>query len=148
MALSVSGDLWRGNLVDSMLSETRDMDVAKPSFKSATDVTGFKSTKVTTDGHRSDPRAIRSVLGRKVGHRNSRYLNNRIEQDHRSVKQRTYPMCGFGNFAAAARFCRAYDEQRNYFRARSKAKEKVSLAEARRLFRQRFAALQEALIAA
>jgi transposase-like protein len=94
-----------GNLVDSMLSETRDMDAAKRFFKSATEVTGFKSTKVTTEGHSSYPRAIRSVLGRKVVHRNSRYLNNRIEQDHRSVKQRTYPMCGFGNFEAAARFC-------------------------------------------
>jgi hypothetical protein len=57
-------------------------------------------------------------------------------------------MRGFGNFDAAAGFCRAYDEQRNYFRFRTKPKEKVSLAEQRRLFRQRFAALQEALIAA
>jgi putative transposase len=88
------------------------------------------------------------VLGRKVQYRTSKYLNNSIEQDHRGVKQRSYPMRGFGNFEAAARFCRAYDEQRNYFRFRSKLKEKVSLAEQRRLFRQRFAALREALIAA
>jgi hypothetical protein len=57
-------------------------------------------------------------------------------------------MRGFGNFDAAARFCRGYDEQRNYFRARSAPHELVPLAERRRLFRQRFAALQELLMAA
>ena len=51
-------------------------------------------------------------------HRCNPYLNNRIEQDHRGVKQRHYPMLGFGNFDAASRFCRAFDEQRQYFRLR------------------------------
>jgi transposase-like protein len=137
-----------GNLVDSMLSKTRDMAAAKRFFAGAKKVTGCKPERVTTDGHTSYPRAIRHVLGRKVQHRTNRYLNNRIEQDHRGVKQRYYPMRGFGNFAAAARFCRAYDEQRNYFRARSQPKETVSLAEQRQLFRQRFAALQDLLSAA
>ena len=136
-----------GNLIDSMLSKTRDMDAAKRFFKSAKEVTGYKPDRVTTDGHNSYPRAIRTMLGRKVVHRTSKYLNSLIEQDHRGVKQRTYPMRGFGNFDAAARFCRTYDEQRNYFRARSKPKEVVSLAEQRRLFRQRFAALKGLLIA-
>jgi hypothetical protein len=71
-----------------------------------------------------------------------------MEQDHRGVKQRYYPMRGFGNFDAAARFCSAYDEQRDYFRARSKPQERVSLADQRQLFRQRFAALQGLLIIA
>ncbi len=71
-----------------------------------------------------------------------------MEQDHRGIKQRYYPMRGFGNFDAAARFCSAHDEQRNYFRARSKPYELVPLAEQRRLFRQRFAALMDLLIAA
>jgi putative transposase len=112
-----------GNLVDSMLSQTRDLDAAKRFFPSAKDVAGRKPERVTTDGHNSYPHAIRKVLGRKVQHRTSKYLNNSIEQDHRGVKQRYYPMRGFGNFEAAARFCRAYDEQRNYFRFRSKLKE-------------------------
>ena len=34
--------------------------------------------------------------------RTSKYLNNIIEQDHRRVKQRTYPMLGFKRFANAA----------------------------------------------
>jgi len=137
-----------GNLIDARLSKTRDMAAAKRFFKSAKEVTGRKPERVTTDGHKSYPRAIRVVLGRKVQHRTNRYLNNLIEQDHRGIKQRYYPMRGFGNFDAAARFCHAYDEQRNYFRARTKPKEVVRLAEQRRLFRQRFAALMDALTAA
>ena len=34
--------------------------------------------------------------------RTSKYLNNLIEQDHRRVKQRVYPMLGFKRFANAA----------------------------------------------
>lgn len=36
--------------------------------------------RVTTDQHAT--RAIRQGLGRKVRHRTSQHLNNRIEQDH------------------------------------------------------------------
>jgi hypothetical protein len=68
-------------------------------------------------------------------------LNNRLEQDHRGIKQRYYPMRGFGNFQSAARFCLGFDEQRDYFRCRTKPKQGVSLSEQRRLFRQRFSAL-------
>ena len=34
--------------------------------------------------------------------RTSKYLNNLIEQDHRKVKQRIYPMFGFKKFANAS----------------------------------------------
>ena len=88
------------------------------------------------------------MLGRKVLHRNSRSLNKRIAQDHRGIKQRYYLMRGFGSVKSAARFGRAHDEQRAYFRARSKPKETMALAEQRRVFRQRFAALQDRLTAA
>jgi transposase-like protein len=137
-----------GNLLDSMLSKTRDMAAAQKFFQQAKEVTGGTPERVTTDGHNSYPRAIRRMLGRKVLHRNSRYLNNRLEQDHRGIKQRYYPMRGFGSFESAARFCSAHDEQRDYFRARSTPKETGALAEQRRAFRQRFAALQEVLTAA
>jgi transposase-like protein len=113
-----------GNLVDSMLSEKRDMQAAKRFCAQANDVVGRKPTRVTTDGHDSYPHAIRGVLGRKVEHRTSRYLNNRMEQDHRGIKQRYYPMRGFGSLGSASRFCRAFDEQRHYFRYRTEAKEK------------------------
>lgn len=137
-----------GNLVDSMLSEHRVMDSAKRFFKGAREVVGHKPEKVTTDGHDSYPRAIRRVLGRKVEHRTSRYLNNRMEQDHRGIKQRYYPMRGFGSFESASRFCSAFDEQRDYFRYRAKPKEAIPLAEQRQMFWQRLGALQDLMMAA
>jgi len=137
-----------GNLVDSMLSEHRDMVSAKRFFSHAREVVGHRPTKVTTDGHDTYPRAIRKILGRKVEHRTSRYLNNKMEQDHRGIKQRYYPMLGFGSFASATRFCQAFDEQRDYFRYRTRPKQIVPLPEQRRMCRQRFGALQYLLLQA
>lgn len=56
-------------------------------------------------------------------------------------------MRGCGNFASAARFRWAFDELRSYFRSRCLLGVTVSLAQQRRIFRERFLALQ-ALIAA
>jgi transposase-like protein len=81
-----------GNLVDTMLSEHRDMAAAQAFFRSSKAVTGVTPDQVTTDGHGSYPRAIRSTLGRDVEHRTSAYKNNRLEQDHRGVKGRTRSM--------------------------------------------------------
>ena len=75
-----------GALVDVRFSETRDMAAAKVFFRSAKTVAGVTPARVTTDGHDSYPRAIRTELGKGVKHRTNRYLNNRIEQDHRGVK--------------------------------------------------------------
>ena len=87
-------------------------------FTRALAVVGHAPEKVTTDGHDAYPRAIRETLGSEVTHRTSRYMNNRLEQDHRAIKQRYYPMRGFGSFDAAARFCTAHDELRDHFRYR------------------------------
>jgi len=50
-----------GNLVDSMLSETRDMDAAKRFFTRARTVVGHVPAKVTTDGHDAYPRHPRDA---------------------------------------------------------------------------------------
>jgi transposase-like protein len=137
-----------GNLVDSMLSEKRDMEAAKRFFQQAVDVVGHAPERVTTDGHDSYPRAIRETLGSDVLHRTNRYLNNRLEQDHRGIKQRYYPMRGFGSVASASRFCRAFDEVRQFFRVRTTMKQQVSLAHQRDLFRQRLEALKVMVLVA
>jgi putative transposase len=123
-----------GNLVDSMLSATRDMDAAQRFFRSARSMVNCAPTQVTTEGHDSYPRAIRETLGRKVKHRCSAYANRRIERDHRGVKQRYYPMLGFGALPSAQRFCRAFEEVRQYFRSRRKQNEVISFSQARRQF--------------
>src|SRR3712207_3291917 len=42
-------------------------------------------------------------LWRFVQHRRGRWLNNRVEQDHRRIKRRTGPMLGFQSFWTARR---------------------------------------------
>jgi putative transposase len=137
-----------GNLVDSMLSATRDMAAAQRFFRSAQSVTNSVPTQVTTDGHDSYPRAIRETLGPKVKHRCSAYANRRIERDHRAVKQRYYPMLGFGALPSAQRFCRAFEEVRQYFRPRRKQKQIISLCQGRRQFLFRALALESLFLAA
>jgi putative transposase len=137
-----------GNLVEAVLSEKRDMAAAQRFFASALEVAGDAPEQVTTDGHDAYPRAIRETLGDAAIHRTSRYKNNRIEQDHRGIKQRYYPMRGFGAFASAARFCPAFEEQRQHFRPRTKQYERVTLAVQRRRFQERWAAVLTELAAA
>ena len=137
-----------GNLVEALLSEQRDMDAAQRCFAQALDLVGQAPEKVTTDGHDAYPRAIRETLGDGVTHRTSRYKNNRIEQDHRGIKQRYYPMRGFGSFASAARFCTAFEEQRQYFRAVPRSGQPVSLAERRRRFQECWTAIMAELATA
>jgi putative transposase len=121
-----------GALVDVLFSEHRDMAAARAFFRSAKAVTGVTPERVTTDGHDSYPRAIRTELGRGVRHRTSRYLNNRLEQDHRGIKGRYRPMRGFQCPRSAARFCRGHDELRNFLRLRSRPHQHVP-ADRRRL---------------
>jgi putative transposase len=124
-----------GNRIDAMLSEHRDMPAAKAFFRSARATMGFRPDRVTTDGHGSYPRAIRTVLGKTIRHRTSAYLNNRLEQDHRGIKGRIRCMRGFKNLDAAARFCREHGELRNLLRPRRRHNQIVSAS----LPRARFA---------
>jgi transposase-like protein len=101
-----------GNLIDARLSETRDLEAAKQFFVQALAVIGKPPQRVTTDGHTAYPRAICEMLGKKVLHRCNPYLNSRLEQDHRGIKQRYYPMQGFGSLESASRFCHAFEEVR------------------------------------
>jgi putative transposase len=105
----------QGNLVDCMLSKKRDMKAAKRFLRGAKIVTGSKPKRATTDGLPSYPRAIKETLGKRVLHRVNDYLINYTEQSHRPIKQRYYPMRGFGNFKSAAIFCRGFEEVRNFF---------------------------------
>src|SRR5262249_2434584 len=117
-----------GNLVDVFLSERQDQAAAEAFFCSARAVTGMVPDRITTDGHGAYPGAIKTELGADVTHRTNRYLNNHWEQDHRGIKQRVRPMCGFKRFVSAERFCRVYEEVRNFLRTRSQRNEAVSLA--------------------
>jgi transposase-like protein len=108
-----------GALIDSMLSEQRDKHAARRFLRRLVEVAARKPRRVTTDLHPAYRRAIRWIIGRKAKHRTAQYLNNYTEQSHRAVKQRYYPMLGFGSFESASRFCVAFDELREYLRVRN-----------------------------
>jgi transposase-like protein len=93
-----------------------DKHAARRFLRRLLDNAGQKPLRMTTDKHPGYTKAIRWIVGRKVLHRHNQYFNNRIEQDHRSIEQRYYPMLGFAKFESASRFCNAFDELRNYLR--------------------------------
>ena len=124
------------------------MAAAKAFLRSAKSVTQVEPEQVTTDGHTSYPRAIAEELGTDVDHRTSQYKNNVIEQDHRAIKGRYRSMRGFKDFDAAHRFCRAFDEVRNFLRPSTYINQNVSLACRRVVHVQRVAALRDLISAA
>ncbi|MBD3886140.1 DDE-type integrase/transposase/recombinase [Phormidium tenue FACHB-886] len=67
---------------------------------------------------------------------------NPIEQNHRGIKQRYYPMLGFGAIESVKRFCQAYDEVRQFLRSRTRMTELVSLSKQREQFSERLNELQ------
>jgi putative transposase len=137
-----------GALIDVMFSEHRDMAAAMAFFQSAKTVTEVTPDRVTTDGHDSYPRAIRTSLGEAVKHRTSRYLNNRLEQDHRGIKGRYQPMRGFKCPRSAGRFCRGYDELRSLLRSRARPHQHMSANNRRLCFLRRTATVMAILEAA
>jgi putative transposase len=138
-----------GHLVDSRLSEMRNMEAAQQFFKQAGARVGHAPDQVTTDGHRSYPRAICETMGSNVQHRTNKYLNNRLQpgpsRDQAAILSDAW--C-----AEASRQQpeseRAFDELRNYFRPRLTFGETVPLLEQRQAFRKPLAALQTLLQAA
>ncbi len=95
----------QGRTVDFLLSEKRDMAAAKRFFIKAIQ-NNEAPAKITLDGYEASHRAVaelkaEGVLPESVEVRTSKYLNNLIEQDHRRVKQRYYPMLGFKRFRNA-----------------------------------------------
>ena len=95
-----------GLTVDFLLSEHRDIAAAKRFFTRAIEQHSSPET-VTLDGYPATHVAVAELkksggLCPQTKVRTSKYLNNLIEQDHRRVKQRIYPMLGFKNFRNAA----------------------------------------------
>ena len=102
-----------GDTVEFWFSEHRDQSAAKRFFRKALE-RHSRPDRVVIDGSQTNREAIvscdaasrlRDRSRRKltpIRIRQSQYLNNRIEQDHRRIKRRVRPMLGFKSFAAAA----------------------------------------------
>ena len=95
----------QGRAVDFMLSKNRDKAAAVRFFKKAIGNDDVPE-KITLDGSQASHQAVaelkaEGVLPAQTLVRTNKYLNNIIEQDHRMVKQRCYPMLGFKTFGNA-----------------------------------------------
>lgn len=137
-----------GSLVDVRLSPTRDLEGTKAFLARARESAEGIPERVQTDGLASYPRAIEEELGEEVKHEVLPCTANAVEQSHRGIKHRYYPMLGFGEFEAAQRFCQAFDEVRNFLRPRSRMAEVVSLEEQRKQFLTKVSELEEIFFAA
>lgn len=93
----------QGGTIDFLLTARRDVTAATRFFQKAMKQNGDPE-KVTMDKSGSNKAAIDAINeGRDVPSqvRQVKYLNNIVEQDHRSVKRITKPMMGFKSFRAA-----------------------------------------------
>jgi DDE domain len=95
-----------GKTVDFLLRAKRDAAAAKAFFRLAFRRQGRLPLKITLDGYQASHRAAKEALdehpeGNQCKIRSTKYLNNLIEQDHRSVKLRLGPMLGLKHFRQA-----------------------------------------------
>ena len=96
-----------GRTIDFRLSAKRDVTAAKAFFRKAIKGQKRAPQTITLDGYAASHRAVRELkadgsLPADTKLRSSKYLNNLIEQDHRSVKQRIAVMLGLKRFQNAA----------------------------------------------
>ncbi len=98
-----------GQTIDFLLSARRDKKAAKRFFRRALARGNTRNPRVVvTDRLKSYPGALQEMkqkgeLWRFTRHRRGRWLNNRVEQDHRRIKRRTRPILGFKRFVTARR---------------------------------------------
>src|SRR5664279_3389313 len=92
-----------GQTVDFLLTAHRDVAAARRFFERAIDLHDVPE-KITIDKSGANTAAVRGLVadsGLSIELRQSKYLNNVVEQDHRAVKRRIRPMMGFKSFWSA-----------------------------------------------
>jgi transposase-like protein len=98
-----------GQTIDFLLSAKRDAGAAKRFFRKALAQPHTVNPRtVTVDKNPAYPKAIVELkedgeLWHRSRLRQSKYLNNIVEQDHRRIKRLVRPGLGFGSFRTARR---------------------------------------------
>jgi transposase, IS6 family len=98
-----------GQTIDFLLTAKRDAAGAKRFFRKALSAAGNCVPRViNVDKNPAYPAAVDALkteesLPRRVRLRQCKYLNNVVEQDHRTVKKRVWLAKGYGSFQTAWR---------------------------------------------
>jgi transposase-like protein len=96
-----------GNTLDFLLTAKRDAKAAKRFFRKTLQAAHTQRSRViNVDKNAAYPKVIDEMKAEKelplsVELRQNKYLNNRIEQDHRFIKRLTKPGMGFHSFNTA-----------------------------------------------
>ena len=103
-----------GNTIDFLLTARRDAAAAKRFFRKVLNAIHTQEPRViNVDKNAAYPKAIDEMkaeeeLSESVELRQNKYLNNRVEQDHRFMKRLVKPGMGFGSFNTAKRTIKGY----------------------------------------
>ena len=98
-----------GQTIDFLLTAKRDAAAAKRFLRKALAAPGNPVPRVmNVDKNPAYPAAVEGLkaegaLPRRVRLRQCKYLNNVVEQDHRTVKKRVWLAKGYGSFQSAWR---------------------------------------------
>ena len=104
-----------GNTIDFLLSPYRDFVAARAFLQLAVAQAGrIQPRVINVDGHPAYRAAIEDLkrsgeLSRRCRCRRSRYVNNKIEQDHRFVKKRVVASQWFRSFDGALNTIAGYE---------------------------------------
>jgi IS6 family transposase len=104
-----------GQTIDFLLTAKRDAAAAKRFFRRALANPGNRMPRViNVDKNRAYPVAVgelkeKGTIRRGCNLRQCKYLNNIVEQDHRTVKRRTWLAKGYGSVPTAWRTLRGIE---------------------------------------
>jgi len=123
----------KGQTLDFLLNQTRSKRAAKRFFRKLLGQSHVTKPRViTVDKNASYPPAIDDLkqdklLSEECQYRASKYLNNRIEQDHRFIKRRVKPGLGFASYQTAWRTLQGYEAMNMIRKGQVKTAEKHNI---------------------